>query len=288
MAPILMPQDGSVLYVLSVTSREQVRAWRPAVPGVAEVFHARFTDHVYPLHTHDTWTVLILDRGAIRYDLDRDEHDSVRSSVTLLPPYVPHNGRSATGGEFRKRVLYLEAEQFDESLIGRAVDGPAIADGSLRARLTEIHNALRQPGDELEAESQLALVRERLEHHLRRMDPPREADDGTLAVQLRELLDARVYDGLRLAEASRILQAHPTHLVRSFSREFGLPPHRYLNGLRLDRSRRLLLSGVPASDVAQRVGFHDQAHLTRHFKRLLGVTPGAYARDVAQGRISGP
>ena len=39
---------------------ESVRAWRPAVPGVAEVFHARFVSHAYPVHTHDTWTLLIV------------------------------------------------------------------------------------------------------------------------------------------------------------------------------------------------------------------------------------
>lgn len=48
----------------------QVQAWRPAVPGISEVFHARIADYAYPPHCHDTWTVLIVDAGAIRYDLD--------------------------------------------------------------------------------------------------------------------------------------------------------------------------------------------------------------------------
>ena len=74
-----------------------------------------------------------------------------------------------------------------------------------------------------------------------------------------------------------MLGAHPTHLVRAFRREVGIPPHRYLTGRRLDRARHLLLAGHRPSDVAVEVGFHDQAHLTRHFKRTLGVTPGAYA-----------
>ena len=57
----------------------------------------------------------------------------------------------------------------------------------------------------------------------------------------------------------------------------GIPPHRYLTGRRLDRARRMLLAGRRPAEVAVEVGFHDQAHLTRHFKRMLGVTPGAYA-----------
>ena len=260
-------------------SREQVRAWRPAVPGVAEVFHARFTEHVYPLHTHDTWTVLIVDRGAVRYDLDHDEHGVLGSTVALLPPHVPHNGRSATGGEFRKRVLYLELDQIGADLIGHAVDRPDLIDATLRERISGIHGALQQPGDEFEAESMLALVRERIASHLRQLPPPAGVRDAALAGRLRELLDARVEYGLGLTEAAQLLQAHPTHLVRSFSREFGLPPHRYLTGRRVDRARRLLLAGLPAAEVATSVGFHDQPHLTRHFKRVLGVTPAAYARQ---------
>src|SRR4029078_4844845 len=50
--------------------REWVSAWRPPVPGVHEVFHARFVEHAYPAHTHDTWTVFVVEDGAIRYDLD--------------------------------------------------------------------------------------------------------------------------------------------------------------------------------------------------------------------------
>src|SRR3954451_16188676 len=62
-----------VLYVLHVTGAD-LRAWAPGVPGIAEVFHARFTDHAYPVHPHDAWTVLVVDQGMIRYDLHRHEH----------------------------------------------------------------------------------------------------------------------------------------------------------------------------------------------------------------------
>jgi AraC-like ligand binding domain len=102
----------------------EVTAWRPSVPGVAEVFHARFVDHVYPAHTHDAWTLLIVDDGAVRFDLDRHQHGALTSQVTLLPPHVPHDGRPATPRGFRKRVLYLDTGQLGEELIGAAVDRP--------------------------------------------------------------------------------------------------------------------------------------------------------------------
>jgi AraC-like DNA-binding protein len=55
-----------------------------------------------------------------------------------------------------------------------------------------------------------------------------------------------------------------------------LPPHAYLNQLRVRYARRLLDDGLRPAEVASRSGFADQAHLTRHFKRTVGVPPGAY------------
>ncbi|MFC9115196.1 AraC family transcriptional regulator [Streptomyces sp. NPDC052492] len=254
-----------------------VSAWRPRVPGVVEVFHARFTEYAYPMHVHDAWTLLIVDDGAVRYDLDRHEHGTPHDTVSLLPPHVPHNGAPATADGFRKRVLYLDSSRLGDDLIGAAVDRPDLRDPLLRRRVGQVHAALVRPGDELEAESRLTLVGERLREHLRSREgaAPRRPDP-VLARRLRELLDERVAEGLTLVEAGAVLSAHPAHLVRAFSGAYGIAPHQYLMSRRVGRARRLLLDGRSPGAVAADTGFYDQAHLTRHFRRLVGVTPGRY------------
>ncbi|MEU6522382.1 AraC family transcriptional regulator [Streptomyces sp. NPDC046924] len=255
-----------------------VSAWRPGVPGVVEVFHARFTEYAYPMHVHDAWTLLIVDDGAVRYDLDRHEHGTPHDTVSLLPPHVPHNGAAATPDGFRKRVLYLDGTHLGDDLIGAAVDRPDLRDPLLRQRVGQVHAALVGPGEELEAESRLTLVGERLRAHLRSRDDAARAPrrDPALARRLRELLDARVVEGLGLAEAAGLLSVHPAHLVRAFSGAYGIAPHQYLMSRRVGRARRLLLDGEPPGEVAVAAGFYDQAHLTRHFRKLVGVTPGRY------------
>lgn len=257
--------------------QRSVSAWRPRVPGVVEVFHAHYTEYAYPMHVHDAWTLLIVDDGAVRYDLDRHEHGTPHDTVSLLPPHVPHNGSPATPDGFRKRVLYLDASRLGDDLIGPAVDAPDLRDPVLRGRVGQVHAALTRPGDELEAESRLTLIGERLHDHLR---PRREAEgarrDPVLARRLRELLDERVVQGIGLEEAAGLVPAHPAHLVRAFSGAYGIAPHQYLMSRRVDRARRLLLAGEVPAEVATATGFYDQAHLTRHFKRLVGVTPGRY------------
>jgi AraC-like DNA-binding protein len=256
-----------------------MRAWRPAVPGVAEILHARFVDHAYPAHVHDAWTLLIVDSGAIRYDLDRHAHGADTAAVTLLPPGVVHDGRTATPAGFRKRVVYLDTTVLGSSLVGAAVDSPAFDDAVLRQRVHQLHLALAQPGEALDAESRLALIGERLRLHLRDRRPA-VPPPARLAQDLRDLLDERLVTGITLRDAAGLLGAHPTHLVRAFTAAFGLPPHAYLTARRVDRARGLLLAGQPAADVAPAVGFYDQAHLSRHFKRHLGTTPGRFATVV--------
>ncbi|MEI5006270.1 AraC family transcriptional regulator [Streptomyces sp. NPDC087659] len=263
-----------------MVERPQIRAWRPPLAGIDEVYHARITDHVYPMHTHETWTLLIVDDGMVRYDLERHEHGALDRTVTLLPPHVPHNGRSVTPDGFQKRVVYLDSSQIEDGLAGLAVDSPVLDDPLLRRRIHQLHLSLEHAGDELEAESRLTLVSERLRDHLlKRVEDRSEVRDAGIAHRLRELLDERFVEGVSLQDASETLHVHPAHLVRVFSREFGMGPHQYLTGRRVDLARRLLLGGMTPRLVAAASGFYDQSHFNRHFKRMLGISPGLYARS---------
>ncbi|MGP3971359.1 AraC family transcriptional regulator [Streptomyces sp. 6N223] len=272
---------------MTVPVPSEMTAWRPGVAGIEEVLHARLVGHGYPMHAHATWTVLLLDDGAVRYDLDHHAHGAATAHVTVLPPHVPHNGTPATPDGLRKRVLYLDEAAIGPSqqLIGRAADRPGIADPLLRRRLDQLHGVLAAGrGEELEAESRLAFVAERIGWHLRRQEARPPGRGRELAEGLRELLQAYAVEGIALREAAGRLHAHPAHLVRAFTRRFAMPPHQYLISLRVDAARRLLLDGCPPPEAAARAGFYDQSHLTRHFRRVMGVPPGRYARGAVTPR----
>jgi len=235
-------------------------------------------DHAYPRHTHDTWTVFIVDEGAIRYDLGSQHRGAAGARVTLLPPHVVHDGRAAAGNGYRKRVLYVGTEVLDERLIGRAVDDPDVEDPGVVRDLRALHRALGAPHERFAAETLFAIVGAKLREHLgdRTIDAVDRPEDE-VAADLRDLLDERCLVALTLAEAGRLLHVSPAHLVRCFTRTFGISPHRYVLGRRIDEARRRLLDGEPVAEVATGVGFHDQAHLTRHFRRHVGTTPARYA-----------
>ncbi len=255
-----------------------VRAWKPPIPGVREVLHARHALHAYPPHTHDVWTLFLVDQGAIRYDLDRRDRAAVPGLVSILPPHVVHDGRPLDARGYAMRVLYLEPSVMDERLIGPAVDRPVVPDPTLQARLAAVHDALDCPDDALEAELRFAIVAERIRASLGEPagDPP-STPDHELADALRAYLDAHAFEPVTMASAALELGAGPTRLARAFADTFAIAPHAYVTARRLGAARDRILGGQPLADVAAEVGFCDQAHLTRRFKRFLGTTPARFA-----------
>lgn len=260
----------------------RIRAWRPAIPGISEVLHATFTDFAYPPHTHDGWTLLIVDDGCISYQLARRQYTAYGQTVTLLPPQIPHDG-STVYGSFRKRVLYLETTELDIELSAVAVDRPALPDPTLHHRIASLHQSLTEAANGLESEIRLAFIIERLRRHLgQATDAGHTGRQRALAHALRDLLDEHFVRGMRLQEAAALLGVNVTHLIRAFSAEFGISPHQYVIGRRVSLARRLLLAGEPVEQVAGAAGFYDQPHLTRSFRRIVGMTPAQFARSAGQ------
>jgi len=94
----------------------------------------------------------------------------------------------------------------------------------------------------------------------------------------KELIHARLSEDLSLSEIATQIGVSPYHLTRLFKRSTGLSLHQYIIAERVAVARQLLQTGaVPLKEIAAQVGFADQSHFTRHFKRVVGVTPGRLA-----------
>jgi AraC-like DNA-binding protein len=153
--------------------------------------------------------------------------------------------------------------------------------GRTEAAALRLHAALAEgTPDRLEGESLLAETLESVlvEYAGGTPGPDSRGRPPPAARRAREYLHELFTENVGLETLASAVGLNRFHLLRLFRAEFGLPPHEYLTHLRVARARVLLAEGVPAGRVAMDVGLYDQSQLNRHFKRIVGLTPGQYAR----------
>jgi AraC-like DNA-binding protein len=161
---------------------------------------------------------------------------------------------------------------------------PVIADPGLAAELRRLHAALGAGLGEtepLEAETRLSWL---LGELVRRHASPSRDVEVPGAGRVARLVMAQLADRLvcppALAEIATGTGLSRYQLIRSFRTEVGMPPYAWLAQHRVSAARALLERGCRPAEAAALTGFADQAHLTRWFRRVVGVTPGVYRNSV--------
>jgi AraC-like DNA-binding protein len=152
----------------------------------------------------------------------------------------------------------------------------------LSGRLTKVFQMLRPGSTALELESSFVefvagMVGELVDETARAL-PLGAGSDWRAAERVRECLHQDASTTLDLTSLAKQTGMSRFQALRAFKRRYGLPPHTYQLRVRLGLAQRSLRDGVQPAHVAAEYGFVDQSHLTRHFKRLIGVTPAQYAR----------
>jgi AraC-like DNA-binding protein len=274
---------------------EVARYWQHAAVAGVDLLRARFVTHRYGRHAHETYTFGLIEDGVEEFDYGATLQRAGPGALALLEPEVMHTGQAATPVGWTYRVLYPEVSVVTEvaEQLGWRPGTPrfpetVLYDARSAALLRSAHRAAEH-GDQLASSSLLnvALAGLLRAHAGAGLAPAREANGAPgrvrrapAAVQtVCELLHERLAEPPSLAELAAITGLSQFALLRAFRARTGLPPHAYLNQLRVRRARSLLDDGQPPAEVAAITGFADQAHLTRHFKRVVGVPPGAYQRE---------
>lgn len=157
---------------------------------------------------------------------------------------------------------------------GKAVALPQLDPGDARAApFHRLLDAIDARADRLTLEVTLAEAVSALAAIGRAHDPGLTKPVRRAMEYLRE----RIADSITLDDLAAYAGLDKFHLCRAFRAQIGLPPHAYLTRLRISRAKVLLAGGTRASEVAPLVGFYDQSQLTRHFRRIVGTTPGRFA-----------
>jgi AraC-like DNA-binding protein len=244
-----------------------------------DLMTASFRRHRYAPHAHEEFAVGVCTGGLETIHYRGAHHLAGPGCVVVLEPGEPHTGGPASAAGFAYRVLYPGPGLLGEGLTRRPhFPEPVLRDPALAAALRRAHRAA---ADRLRAESELPWLLALLAcRHAgaRPLPVPRGGEAIARAVR------ARLADELRtppsLAEIAAGLGLSRFQVLRAFRASTGMPPYAWLAQHRVARARTLLDAGRRPAEAAAETGFADQAHLTRWFRRVLGVTPGAYRNSV--------
>lgn len=226
--------------------------------------------------------------GRSQWASGREQWSSEPGSVSVKVPGEVAVERAREGGlEFQ--VVLFEAALVDEAravLERPAIDplGHAIDRRNSRIQpLVTLHRRLLDDApsalDEMVTEALHALVD--------LIAPPRGAQTerrlrlSAPVARARAMLDERIGETVSLEELAAHARLDKFRLCRAFRDQVGLPPYAYVTHRRVAIAQGLLARGVSQVEVAARVGFYDQSLLHRHFKRIVGITPGAFVRATA-------
>lgn len=254
------------------TRREWVRSGGAPGPGGVEYAWARFVSHRFPLHAHDTWVIGAVIEGAKSSRHGHRLLTAGRGELMLFNPYEEHS--SFGHGEPWTFVGVYPGRGLMQDWFGEArFTNPLVRSPALARRIMALCRTLESgepalAGHELLAEAVSPLLS---------LPAPSMREAGPQVRRVRELLDAELERDLGLDELARAADLQPLALLRSFRKAVGCTPHTYRTARRLAAAKDALKRGEPVAQVAAGLGFCDQSHLTRVFRRWTGSTPSAFA-----------
>ncbi len=268
------------------------RMWRWPGLGGMRLLRAVYKTHSFRPHSHDYYVIGIVDNGVQRFDHHRRHYTTVPGELIVINPGEVHTGESAGRTGFSYRAIYPEVatmQRVAQDISERNVPAPEfrrahVSAPGLFSCMQATHRGLEaiQTHDALTAETAAyQLLVYLIERFADNPPRPRPFRDAPTAVRIaRDYLETHYADPVSLHDLSRECGLSRYHLARLFSRAFEMPPHRYLENVRVRHAQRLLESGSPIAEVAYATGFSSQPHLNRTFKRFIGVTPGLYRKMV--------
>jgi len=268
-----------------------------------ELMRAAYVTHRFAPHAHEEVAIGV-EGGAVRTRVGtRTIVVPGGGWVIAFNPGEVHTGEPVDAAGYRYRMFYIGESLFrfaagwEPLAVSSSMPAStpiftnaAIYDPALSARLLHAHALLETGADRLLAQSVFvdAIGDLGRRHGSADCRHPLDQPHTDVVRTVRAYLEDEHARVATLAELSTLTGLSPFHVSHVFRAAMGMPPYAFLALARVRRAQALIRSGHPLSVVTHATGFADQSHFTRQFKRVVGVPPGQYARDVARPTVAFP
>jgi AraC-like DNA-binding protein len=249
-----------------------------------ELYQAHIVRFAFDPHVHEGFGLGAIESGVERFRYRGSDHLAPAQSVVLMNSDVLHTGRAETPQGWRYRMVYIEPHVVEEVTgeTGWWFAEPVAHEAAVARRVNGLLALMWQADDPLARDGALMELLDAVRPLARGARPSHAARAGSDAALDRAvaLMHDRLAESLSLEDLAREAGLSAFHFQRRFKARHHATPHQVLMALRLFRAKQLLAAGSAPAAVASDVGLVDQAHLTRRFARMYGVTPGRYQRQL--------
>lgn len=264
---------------------ERIALWRPAAD--VGLLCIRGVTNGYAVDPRGEVVIGLVTAGGMRGRRGRAVHRVGAGDLCVWGSSDPHAGVPDGCTHWSARLVVLEPAVLERDDDGSWSAGqrfafarrdPVVRNASIAVRFRALHDALAARPSALEAESLVCEWLPALGDAPPALPSGENARRDAGLLRARALLADNPERNVTLRELAHVAGTDRHRLTRLFRAAYGLPPHHFQIAARVRLARRCLERGMPLAEVASRVGFVDQSHLHRHFRRTLGITPAQYAR----------
>lgn len=240
----------------------------------------------FPSHFHEYYVIGFIEEGQRSLVCKGEQYIINPGDLLIFNPYDPHSCEQIDGKTLDYRCINVTSEIMKKIIL--EINGNeclpyfnqnVLVQSELVDSLRELHLNISQGESALKKEELfLCLLEELIQKHsnLVPLSPTSEMTFEIKAVCT--YLEENYIHTVTLNDLSAFSGWSKYHLLRTFTKRMGLSPNSYLETIRVNHAKKLLEQGIRPIEVAFSTGFSDQSHLTKCFKRQVGLTPKQYTR----------
>ena len=240
----------------------------------------------FPNHFHEYYVIGFIEGGKRHLWCKGKEYDTSAGDLILFNPRDNHYCAPVNGELLDYRAVNIKPEVMSRAV--KEITGEAympyftenvVYKSDIAQSVQDLYRAVLNDAPLLEKEENLFFL---LDQILREYASDFESADvlrpNRQIQSLCQYMEEHFAENVTLDELLSMTDFGKSYLLRSFTRQTGVSPYRYLQTIRLDKAKRFLEEGIAPIDAAGMAGFSDQSHFTNFFKEFIGVTPKQYQK----------
>ena len=240
----------------------------------------------FPNHFHEYYVIGFIEGGKRHLWCKGKEYDTSAGDLILFHPRDNHYCAPVNGELLDYRAVNIKPEVMSRAV--KEITGEAympyftenvVYKSDIAQSVQDLYRAVLNDAPLLEKEENLFFL---LDQILREYASDFESADvlrpNRQIQSLCQYMEEHFAENVTLDELLSMTDFGKSYLLRSFTRQTGVSPYRYLQTIRLDKAKRFLEEGIAPIDAAGMAGFSDQSHFTHFFKQFIGLTPKQYQR----------